>query len=186
MSNEKLTTLLSFFKALGDESRLRILGLLASREYTVQELAETLELKEPTVSHHLAKLKEIELVASRSDGNHRFYRLEADSLETMVKSVMQPEHLVEAASQDLDLDRFSRRVLETFLEDGKLREIPAQRKKRDVVLNWLVDHFDPQRRYTEKEVNDILKRYHWDSATLRREFIMTKLMQRQDGFYWRT
>ena len=49
-------TLLAFFKALADESRLRIVGLLAEREYSVQALAQALALKEPTVSHHLAVL----------------------------------------------------------------------------------------------------------------------------------
>src|SRR5271170_8101865 len=56
MSETDLATLLAFFKAMANESRLRIVGLLAERERSVQELAELLELKEPTVSHHLAAL----------------------------------------------------------------------------------------------------------------------------------
>ena len=44
--------LLQFFKALAHESRLRLLGLVATREHSVQELAALVALKEPTVSHH--------------------------------------------------------------------------------------------------------------------------------------
>lgn len=185
MSQETFEALLAFFKALADATRLRILGLLATREFSVQELATTLELKEPTVSHHLARLKELDLVAMRAEGNVHYYALRLESLRSMVREVLTPDQLARAVTEDLDLDRYSRKVLETFLEDGKLKDIPSQRRKRDVVLSWLVSHFDRERRYSEAEINEKLLTFHWDSATLRREFIMTGLMQRQDGVYWR-
>ena len=59
MSDNEFQSLLRFFKVLGDESRLKIVGILAQDERSVDELAAMLNLKEPTVSHHLAKLKEI-------------------------------------------------------------------------------------------------------------------------------
>lgn len=185
MSQETFEALLAFFKALADATRLRILGLLATREFSVQELATTLELKEPTVSHHLARLKELDLVAMRAEGNVHYYALRLESLRSMVREVLTPDQLARAVIEDLDLDRYSRKVLETFLEDGKLKDIPSQRRKRDVVLGWLVTHFEKDRQYSEAEVNEKLLTFHWDSATLRREFIMTGLMQRQDGVYWR-
>ena len=52
MPEAELQTLLSFFKVLADESRLKILGILATQERSVEELAELLQLKTPTVSHH--------------------------------------------------------------------------------------------------------------------------------------
>ena len=45
--------MLQFCKAMADESRLKIIGLLSTAEHSVQQLASILELKEPTVSHHL-------------------------------------------------------------------------------------------------------------------------------------
>jgi hypothetical protein len=66
------------------------------------------------------------------------------------------------------------------------KEIPASRKKRLVILKWLVNQFEVGINYPERLVNDILKRYHPDCATLRREFIGYKLMQRENGIYWRT
>ena len=67
----------------------------------------------------------------------------------------------------------------------KLTQIPASRKKRDVILHWLASHFEEDRRYKETEVNDLLQHYHPDSATLRRELIGAGLLERQDSIYWR-
>jgi hypothetical protein len=75
--------------------------------------------------------------------------------------------------------------LNSFFEEGRLTNIPASLKKRQVILKWLVNQFEPDKKYREIEVNDILKRYHPDCATLRREFIGSKLMARENGIYWR-
>ena len=64
MPEADVQVLLAFFKAMANESRLRIVGLLAERERNVQELAQLLGLKEPTVSHHLAVLKQLGVVTS--------------------------------------------------------------------------------------------------------------------------
>ncbi len=78
MSQEEFQTLLLFFKALADENRLKMIGILAEQECSVEELAAMLHLKAPTVSHHLAKLKELELVEMRPEGNTHVYRLNSD------------------------------------------------------------------------------------------------------------
>ena len=64
------TALLRLFKSLADESRLKIIGLLAADEHNVQDLAKLLKLKEPTVSHHLAILREAGLVQMRDRRQH--------------------------------------------------------------------------------------------------------------------
>lgn len=80
---------------------------------------------------------------------------------------------------------FSRRVLETFIENGRLNKIPQMRKKRLVILQWLVAQLEEKRRYPEQEINTFLLQFHEDFATLRREFIACKLMAREEGIYWR-
>jgi hypothetical protein len=70
--------------------------------------------------------------------------------------------------------------------DGRLLEIPAQRKKRMAVLRWLAEEFQPGRRYPEGEVNRIIRRHHPDYAALRRYLVDEELMQRREGVYWRT
>jgi hypothetical protein len=82
---------------------------------------------------------------------------------------------------------YEARVRETFIELGqRLISIPAQHKKRLVILRWLAEDFQPGRRYAEPEVNRILSRHHPDFATLRRYLVDEELMQRSRGIYWRT
>ncbi|MBI5868360.1 MAG: DUF2087 domain-containing protein [candidate division Zixibacteria bacterium] len=72
-----------------------------------------------------------------------------------------------------------------FFKDGRLTDIPAQRKKRTFVLERLLEEFEPGKVYSEKEVNTVLRRFHSDVCTLRREFIMEGMMVRADGKYTR-
>src|SRR5207237_8976776 len=74
-----------------------------------------------------------------------------------------------------------------FIPHGRLRAIPAQRSKRSVVLERLAGQFEPARIYTEREVNTILRRFHDDVATIRRELIAAKkLIRTKNGVYKRT
>jgi hypothetical protein len=84
-------------------------------------------------------------------------------------------------------DSFDSRVLESFVGvDRRLRGIPVRRKKRLVILRWLVEDFQPGRRYHESDVNRIIGRRHPDFAALRRQLVDEELMQRHSGVYWRT
>jgi DNA-binding transcriptional ArsR family regulator len=176
-------TLLSFFKALADESRLRMVGLLAEGDRSVQELATLLDLKEPTVSHHLAVLKAQGLVSVRAEGPTRWHRLDVDVLEGLSRRVLEP---VAAGREHAVPETWDAKVLRGFVDaEGRLATIPASRRKRGVVLRWLMTGFEPDRRYSEAEVNAILQAKHPDSATLRRELIGHRMLARDQGFYWR-
>src|ERR1700761_8726559 len=162
-------TLLEFFKAMAHESRLRMIGLLAQREHSVQELADKLELKEPTVSHHLAILKAQGLVTVRAEGTTRWHALDVSALERMTKRVLEPQGVTAPPAEPQSWDA---KVLQGFLDpDGKLKVIPASRRKRGVVLRWLMRDFAEDRRYPEAEVNALIQAHHEDCATLRREII---------------
>lgn len=178
-----LETIVRYLKTLADQTRLRLLGLLATEKRSVEELAALLDLKPSTVSWHLNKLKELDLVRMRADGNTHIYSLNTKGLGRVNTLLMEPERVATIAQDDESA--WERKVLRDFLEEGKLREIPAYRKKRDVILKWLVDQFTTGQTYTEAEVNDIIKRYHPDSATLRRELVGAALMGREHGVYWR-
>jgi DNA-binding transcriptional ArsR family regulator len=69
------------YRALGDESRLRILRLLAERDRYLTELATELDLSKPTVSHHLAQLRSAGLVTMTEQGNLTYYTLRRDRVE---------------------------------------------------------------------------------------------------------
>ncbi len=80
-------------------------------------------------------------------------------------------------------DPESDKVLRTFMRGGKLKQIPATRKKRNVVLRHIISTLDPMRVYPEKTLNEVLGAFHSDVCTLRREMIINKLMVRKDGNY---
>ena len=76
-------------------------------------------------------------------------------------------------------------MLRDFFDGERLKEVPASRKKRLVVLKWLASQFEAERPYPETEVNELLKRHHPDPATLRRELIGYGMMERERGVYRR-
>jgi predicted transcriptional regulator len=175
---------LRFFKTLADASRLRMLGILASGERSVDELAALLELRPPTVSHHLARLRELGLVSMRSDGNVHFYRLDEDALRSLSRDVLSIERVASFADM-VEAEAWQKKVLRDFFDGQRLKEIPASRKKRQVILEQLANQFRAGERYTEIEVNQLLLRHHPDPATLRRELVGAGLLQREQSIYWR-
>lgn len=183
MTEDHLSTLLTFFKAMANESRLRLVGLLSERERSVQELAELTGLKEPTVSHHLAVLKELGVVTARAEGVTRWHTLDLDALARMNRGLLDPGAVAALAPKT---ESWEEKVLSGFLDEaGKLKVIPASRRKRAVVLRWLMAAFEEGRRYPESEVNAAIQDKHWDAATLRREMIGHRMMAREAGVYWR-
>lgn len=183
---EQLAELLAFFKALADENRLKIVGLLAQQPYSVEKLAQTLGLGVSTTSHHLASLAKAGLVRAQVDGHYYIYSLQTETLKSMSQHLLQEENLPKL-SEGLGEDVFERKVLSNFIDtEGRIIAFPAQEKKFVVLLHYVLKAFELGRRYTEKEVNEILKRFNEDTASLRRGMIEYKLMSREGGGgeYW--
>lgn len=179
--------LVNFFKVLADSSRLKIVGLLAEKPYSVEELAALLKLKPSTVSHHLSRLTKAGLVNMHAESYYSVYQLDQKVLEEKSRSLFSQEKLSSYASE-VDSDAYDDKVIKDFTQrDGSLKTIPAQRKKLEAVLRYVVKAFDVGKRYGEKGVNEILSQYHEDTATLRRELIGYGLMERESdgGEYWR-
>jgi hypothetical protein len=179
-----LDGMVRYLKALADQTRLRLLGLLAVRERSVEELAALLGVRAPTVSHHLSLLKDLQLVEMRAAGTTHYYRLNGQGLGRINKLLSTPESLAVFAGDEAG-DAWERKVLRDFFEGERLKVIPAQQKKRQVILEWLTDRFEWGRVYSEAEVNETIKRYHEDAAALRRHLIGARLMDRENGSYWR-
>ena len=106
------------------------------------------------------------------------------------------EKAKEAADEDLFAEGTNReetkskmtaekmQVIRSFITpDGKLKQIPAQRKKKLIVFEHMVRGLEKGRKYPEKEINEYIKQFHDDYATIRREFIMNHYMYREDGIY---
>lgn len=189
MDDSTLTEeLLTFFKALADAQRLKIIGLLAQEPHTVEQLAALLNISPSTTSHHLSKLASAGLVEARTDGHYYFYFLKTDTLEAMAQRLLKSENLPRL-SADVEGEAYERKIIQNFTDSsGRLKSLPAQEKKFQVLLRYVARAFQAGRRYTEKEVNEILARYHEDTASLRRGLIEYHLMERESSGkeYWLT
>ena len=179
--------LMTFFKALADSNRLKIFGLLAEKSYSVEELAEMLQLKASTVSHHLARLSEAGLVRAHSESYYNVYQLDRSVLDEKARTMFSQGELSSVAAE-VDAGAYDKKVIKDYTRrDGSLKTLPSQRKKLEAILRYVVKAFDEGRRYSEKQVNQILAGYHEDTATLRRELVGFGLMEREGGGgeYWR-
>jgi len=158
---------------------------LAQAPQSVEQLAVMLDLQASTVSHHLARLAEAGLVSARAESYYNVYRLETSALEQMAQRLLSRETL-SAAAADVDSDAYDQKVISDFsLPDGRLKNIPAQRKKLEAVLRHIAHSFEQGTRYSERQVNEILARFHEDTATLRRELVGYGWLARERGQYWR-
>lgn len=182
-AEQNLEARAAMFKALGHPVRLLILNLVKMRPRHTEELSAILLLKPATVSFHLSQLHEAGLLESRKDQYYQMYSLANGLLHRPLSDIVfvaQPE-----LSAKVEEDAFRKKVLETFFRKGRLTHIPAQRSKQQIVLGRLAQEFEPDRDYTEREVNRILVEFHDDVAALRRGLVSEGLMTRSEGIYRR-
>ncbi|MCM3766981.1 metalloregulator ArsR/SmtB family transcription factor [Neobacillus niacini] len=180
----QLNKMVEFHKALGDLTRIRIIGLLKQGPLHGQAIAGKLGLKPPTITHHIAKLREVGLIKERRDKNTIYFSLNTKALEMGAKAILnigsgggdEMEMAVTAEERESIIKNF-------FTKEGKLKNYPAQRKKKLVVLEHMLKGLELGKVYPEKEMNEYLKQFHEDYATLRRELIMCQFMYRENNQY---
>lgn len=183
--------LLQTLKALSDASRLRIVGLLADRPYSVEELAAAAALSPGTVAHHLKRLRDAGLVESREARPYVEYSLAVGRLRDVGRRIGRLERETEATAtlpgpDGRPMPAYDAKVLRAFVDGDRLTAIPAQAKKRAVILGWLLERCFPEDRdYPERTVNERIGAVHEDTAALRRYLVETGLMTRSGGVYRR-
>lgn len=92
-----------------------------------------------------------------------------------------------AAPENLDADPDRNAVLRNFVRDNRLLSIPSGFRKSRIVVEHIAElSFEPGVTYTEKEVDDVLKGWHADHASLRRYLVDHGVMTRENGRYWRS
>lgn len=182
-SSASVSDLARLLKVIADETRLRILGAIAARPLTGKDLATLLDLTPATISHHMRKLTDAGIVMAESDAQRQWYRLNADLLLASRKVAIAHAPAARTEPGDDVEEAFRQKVLRNFFDGERLKEIPAQRKRRVIVLQHLLERFKPGREYTEREVNDLLRPAHPDVATLRRELVDYGYLERQSGIY---
>jgi hypothetical protein len=196
MEANQQESILFMLKALADESRLKLLQLMNEGEITVGDLAQRVDLGEPTVSHHLTRLREAGLVTLRMAGNQRFYRLNTTGLnrfKQMVDTIEQLPAPAEPLAADdawiaaLGWSAEDQQVLRETTNSGQITTLPSRQKKLFVLLRWLATLFQADRLYSELEVNSILKAvYSEDYVSLRRDLVDMGYLRRErgGGKYW--
>jgi hypothetical protein len=184
-SAPSILALATTFKALGDESRLQIVGLLARRPHYAEELADLLELAPPTISHHLRVLAHAGLVRRRKDPP--YIRCSLDLAR--VRSLAQELGDVRLLAERLELpgeESASARILRELLdEDGRLKTVPVRKRPLAVLLRWLAQRFQSGHIYPEREVNRILMEVYDDVPLLRQLLLEHGWMQREGGVFRR-
>lgn len=180
MENE----MLDFVKALTHADRLRIIGALTTRtSATIKELAASLNLPFREVFNHLSFLEYIGVVRKENE----MYSLKPEGVEALAQRQFDGNPR-ETYAPAPDLSQPRRKVLSAFLNaDGSLKQIPSQPAKLQIILDYIVEAFTPGIIYTEKEVNLLLRRFHLDTAALRRYLVDRGMLERKsDGSqYWR-
>ena len=171
---------LELLKLLADETRLEILNILLKEDSYVEKIACELSLTPATICYHLKKMETAGVVnCSRS----QFYMIYSLNREIFDKPLFE---LIKKDEEIVDTEeKYKKEVISNFFKYGRLTQIPTQRKKREIVLAEILKHFDVDREYGEKEVNEVILLYHEDYCTIRREMIAFGMMTRDHERYKR-
>lgn len=179
--NEKTTEQsVAVFKCLGDNTRFALVSLLAQSDSYVELLAEKLSLTPGTVCHHLKKLEDAGLVRCSRSQYYQIYSLNREIMERTLSSFLAPESVPD------DDSAYRQKVLDSFISGGRLKNVPAQLKKREIVFSHILRSLEPGKDYSEREINETIQAYHEDYCYIRREMIALGLMTRERETYRKT
>ena len=161
---------------LADEDRLRVIAALALGATTVAEVREVSRLDARVVGRAMARLEDAGVVVAVSDGSW------ALDLARLQEAARVPAPVEEYEGADAE----TAKVLRSFLRDGRVVRMPAQRSKRRVLLDHVVQVFEPGERYAERDVDAMLRAFSDDYVTIRRYLVDEDLLSRENGVYWRS
>ena len=171
---------LALLKLLADETRLGILNILLREDSYVEKIACELELTPATICYHLKKLEAAGVVNCARSQFYIIYSLNRDVFDRPIYELIKKEEPVCPPEE-----KYKKEVLSTFFKYGRLTQLPTQRKKREIVLAEIAKDFETGHTYDEREVNEIIHKYHEDHCTIRREMIACGLMKREHETYWK-
>lgn len=175
---------IAIMKALADRSRLTIVNSLLERPQYVEEIAQRHGLAPSTVSFHLRKLEQAGLVSSRKEQYYVVFRANDELFNTTLRQIVSAHRLGQEL-QDDRMEAYQRKVLDAFFRHGRLEKLPAQHKKRMIVLEQFARRFEPGRRYGEQEVAGLILPLFDDYCTIRRLLVDEGMIRRDNDGYWR-
>ena len=169
-------------QALSDPVRIRIAAVLIEQDLTIEQIAVELGLRPVDIVRHLKMLHSSGIVTETPQENLAHYRVDLDALNRMSRVAFSSPR---PSSPEMDGEAWEQKVLRDFVKDDRLTSIPASHKKKLVILRWLMTKIPPGTRLSEREISALLKEYHPDFATLRRELVDNRFMTREQGVYQR-
>ncbi len=175
---------LAIMKALADESRLAIVSSLLEQPQYAEELAKRHALAPSTISFHLRKLEQAGLISSRREQYYVVVEANEPLLDTTLKELVSA-CATGKALQNERIDAYRAKVIATFFPHGVLEKLPAQQKKRLIVLEQFASRFEAGRRYTEAEVTGLVRPLFEDYCTVRRLLVDEGMIRRDESGYWR-
>lgn len=127
----QLNRLVTFHKALADPSRIRIIALLKEGPLHGQAIANKLGLKPPTITHHIKKLRDTGIIYERRDRNTIYIHLDIKKLTYFSDAILKIGAEDEMNEEVNVTDQEKLTIVRNFIQaDGKLKNIPSQRKKK--------------------------------------------------------
>ena len=170
---------LELLKLLADETRLEILNILLKEDSYVEKIACELSLTPATICYHLKKMEATGVVNCSRSQFYIIYSLNRDIFDKpLYELIKKDEELVDTE------EKYKKEVLSHFFKYGRLVQLPTQRKKREIVLLEIAKEFKSGEKYAEKEVNEVIHKFHDDHCTVRREMIACGIMAREKEIYW--
>lgn len=173
----------SILRVFADTQKVKLLGLLCDASLPLHTLARLAGLTEAETMRQIASLKDVGLLEETFAEDGFQWRYQPKPVFAALSALKQDAKPVSAGGGEWTADEA--KVFGDFFVNNRLKTIPAQRKKREIVLRFLASKFDFGRTYTEQEVSFRLLDYHEDYASLRREMVDTGLMARANGIYRR-
>jgi hypothetical protein len=163
---------------LADEDRMKVVAALTLGAGTTADVRRQTGLDARGAGRALARLEDAGLVRADGDG----WRLDLTTLREAARNAAPHPEPEDYGAVDAE----TAKVLRTFLHEGRITSMPAARAKRRVLLEHVVQVFEPGERYAEKEVNALLRAFTDDYVTVRRYLVDEDLLSRDGGVYWRT
>lgn len=164
---------------LADPRRVRVVAALVLEPGARQDVARRTGCSLREVADAVARLADAGLVEEGSDGT-------LVVVESLFASVARSEAPPPRPSEHPDSPPDRRAVLDRFFREGQLRELPTKRSARLVVLDEIAQRFEPGERYSERQVNAMLRQLHPDTAAVRRWLVDEAFLERAAGEYWRS
>ena len=167
---------------LAEPERLRVVAALVLGARTPSQLIDATGLDQRAVGRALQRLQTGGLVSADHDG----FTVHIEVFKQVARTTAPQPKLENHGYADERTESAVRR----FIQDGRLMRLPAQRSRRVVVLEHLAQSFQPGLRYSEKEVDGVLREWcaggEVDHVSLRRCLVDEGLLSRECGAYWRS